>query len=100
MTTFTFDRGMADSVRDQMATITKNLQTELQNMDTQVRAALGDWTGQDKDQYEFAKREWDAAAARMPSSLNRAETVLNVITDGYLKIEHQGMNSWSGYNVR
>jgi ESAT-6 family protein len=98
--TYTFDRGMADSVRDQMAAVTKRLQTELENMHQQILQSLGDWQDGAKDQYMVAKSQWDAAAARMPHSLNSAEVALNNITGGYLKIEHTGMNAWGGYSVK
>jgi uncharacterized protein YukE len=91
---------MADSVRDQMAAITRRLQTELESMDQQIRSTLQDWQDGAKDQYMVAKAQWDAAAARMPHSLNSAEVALNQITGGYLKVEHTGMNAWGGYNVK
>lgn len=100
MTTYTFDRGMADSVRDEMARVTMQLKTELENMHTQVTTTLADWQDGAKEMYDFAKKEWDEAAGRMPQSLNAAEVALNQITDGYLKIEHTGVNAWGGYSVK
>ncbi|OZM70834.1 hypothetical protein CFN78_23225 [Amycolatopsis antarctica] len=91
---------MADTVRDQMATITKQLQTELQSMHEQVISNLQEWQDAAKDQYQVAKQQWDAAAARMPHSLNSAEMTLNNITGGYLKVEHTGQNAWGGYSVK
>lgn len=100
MTTYTFDRGMADSVRDQMALVTKRLQAELETMHQKVVSNLQDWQDGAKDQYMLAKQQWDAAANRMPASLNAAEVALNNITNGYLKIEHTGMNAWGGYSAK
>ncbi|GAA2822649.1 MULTISPECIES: WXG100 family type VII secretion target [Crossiella] len=100
MPTYTFNRGMADSVRDQMAAITKQLQNELENMHQQITSTLQDWQDGAKDQYLTAKSQWDAAAQRMPHSLNAAETALQQITEGYLKVEHTGMNAWGGYSVK
>jgi uncharacterized protein YukE len=100
MATYTFNRAMADSVRDRMATVTRLLQSELDSMDQQVRATLADWQDGAKSSYEHAKVQWDAAAARMPHSLHAAEVALNQITSGYLKIEHTGMNAWGGYSVK
>lgn len=100
MPTYTFDRGMADSVRDQMAAITKRLQGELEAMHQNIVSNLQDWQDGAKDQYMVAKSQWDAAAARMPHSLNAAEVALNEITRGYLKVEHTGVNAWGGYSVK
>jgi uncharacterized protein YukE len=91
---------MADSVRDQMAAITKRLQTELETMHQQVIGNLQDWQDGAKDQYMVAKTQWDAAAARMPQSLNSAEVALSQITNGYLKVEQSGVNAWGGYSVK
>ncbi|MFI9005947.1 WXG100 family type VII secretion target [Actinosynnema sp. NPDC053489] len=100
MPTYTFDRGMADHVRDQMAEVTKRLQAELENMHQQVMNTLQDWEDGAKDQYLVAKSQWDGAAQRMPHSLNSAEVALNQITGGYLKVEHSGVNAWGGYSVK
>ncbi|PRY38970.1 WXG100 family type VII secretion target [Umezawaea tangerina] len=100
MATYTFDRGMADSVRDQMASVTMALRSELERMDQQVQSTLQDWQDGAKDQYLVAKSQWDEVAARMPNSLHSAEVALSEITDGYLKIEHTGMNAWGGYDVK
>ncbi|ONI76977.1 hypothetical protein ALI144C_33190 [Actinosynnema sp. ALI-1.44] len=91
---------MADTVRDQMAIVTKRLQTELESMHQQITSTLQDWQDGAKDQYLEAKKQWDAAANRMPQSLNSAEVALNQITGGYLKIEHTGVNAWGGYSVK
>lgn len=100
MSTYEFNRSMADNVRDDMARVTKQLQTELANLDSQVKTTLADWVDGAKTQYDSAKAQWDAAAARMPASLAAAEKALNDITDGYLRIEHTGVNQWGGYSVR
>ncbi|QFZ18577.1 WXG100 family type VII secretion target [Saccharothrix syringae] len=100
MTTYTFDQRIADQARDQMADVTKMLKTELESMHQQVLTTLRDWDGPSKDQYTIAKAKWDAAADRMPHSLNSAEVALANITNGYLKVEHTGVNAFGGYHVR
>ncbi|WP_189258992.1 WXG100 family type VII secretion target [Lentzea flava] len=91
---------MADSVRDQMALVTKKLHSELEAMHQKVMATLQDWQGAAKDQYMQAKKEWDAAAQRMPEKLHRTEVALQQITNGYLQVEHTGINAWGGYGVK
>ena len=97
---YTFNAGIADQVRDQMASVTMKLKNDLDNMDSQVRANLAEWIDGAAETYEQAKVQWDAAAARMPHSLNAAEVALQEISGGYLKIEHTGMNAWGGYSVK
>ncbi|MET8759922.1 WXG100 family type VII secretion target [Lentzea sp. NPDC004782] len=98
--TYTFNRGMADSVCDQMAAITSRLESELASMDRQIRATLGDWDDGAKHIYEQARSQWDAAAVRMHRSLNGAQATLNNITGSYLDVERAGMNAWGGYSVK
>ncbi|HEX7305454.1 WXG100 family type VII secretion target [Lentzea sp.] len=100
MATYTFNPAMADTVRDEMARVTKLLKTELENMDQQVRLTLADWDDAAKRSYDQAQREWTAAANRMPHSLHAAEVALSEITSGYLKVEHTGMNAWGGFSVK
>ena len=98
--TYTFDRVVADSVRDEMAAVTRQLTIELDNMDRQVRATLADWQDGAKEAYDKAMVQCNAAMTRMPTSLGRAEVVLNEITEGYLKIEHTGANAWGGFSMK
>lgn len=91
---------MAEAIKDQMGAVTRKLQAELESMHQKVTSTLQDWQDGAKDQYMLAKKEWDDAAGRMPASLHAAEVALNNITDGYLKIEHTGMNAWGGYSMK
>ncbi|MGM1060043.1 WXG100 family type VII secretion target [Saccharothrix sp. Mg75] len=100
MTNYTFDPRQADQARDVMADVTMRLRTELENMHQQVLSTLQEWDGPSKDQYSVAKAKWDAAARRMPHSLHTAEVALEQITQGYLRVEHTGVNAFGGFDVR
>lgn len=100
MATYTFNYGVADTVRDEMAQVTITLRNELESMEQQVALAMQDWDDGAKQQYAVAKQQWDAAAARMPYSLAQAEIALNNISGGYLQVEHTGANAWGGYSVK
>lgn len=101
MTTYDFNPAVADTTRDQMSMITKRIMDELESLHANVMTSTRDWDDLAKDAYLQAKQQWDAAAQRMPGSLAKAEMVLNKITDGYLKIEHTGVNQfWAGYSVK
>lgn len=96
MPQYQFNFAMADATRDNMAAITRNLQTMLQDLDTQVRSSLQEWTSDARLAYDQSKAKWDAAAARMPEALVRAETTLQEISGGYLRAEHTGTQMWGG----
>ncbi|MEU4746406.1 WXG100 family type VII secretion target [Actinosynnema sp. NPDC023658] len=100
MTSYTFDQRMADQARDQMAEISTRLRTKLAEMHEQVMSTLQEWDGPSRDQYQVAKSKWDAAANRMPHSLNAAEVALQNITGGYVRVEHTGVNAFGGFDIR
>ncbi|XVS67701.1 WXG100 family type VII secretion target [Actinosynnema sp. CA-299493] len=100
MTDYTFDQRIADQARDQMAETTRRLTKELEDMHLQVVQTLQEWSGDAKQQYQVAKSQWDQAAARMPASLFTAESALEQITQGYVRVEHAGVNAFGGYSVK
>lgn len=96
MTQYQFNFGAADQTRDQMATITKRIQTMLEELHSNVQGSLQNWESSAREQYNVSKQKWDAAAAEMPKCLNRAEVSLQEISNGYLKVEHTGAGMWGG----
>lgn len=94
MTQYTFNFAMADGVRDHMASITRQLIDMLESLHNDVSTSLASWESGAREQYNLAKADWDAAAAKMPEALGRAEVVLSEITNGYLQVEHWGANRW------
>lgn len=96
MAHYTFSFGQADLVRDHMATITNRVHTMLEELHSNVSRSLADWESGARAEYDTAKAQWDAAAARMPAALGRAEQTLQSISDGYLHVEHYGVDLWRG----
>ena len=96
MTQYDFSFSAADATRDQMAAITLRMQAMLQELDNNVKGSLQQWTSAARDQYNISQAKWNAAANEMPKCLNRAELALNEISNGYLRVEHTGVNMWSG----
>ncbi|MDT7726520.1 MAG: hypothetical protein QOI21_3096 [Actinomycetota bacterium] len=94
MATYKFNFQQADVVRDDMAAITKNIQNMLTDLDSQVRGSLQEWTSDARESYDASKLKWDAAAAKMPEALGRAEMALAEISNGYLQVEHTGAGMW------
>ncbi|WP_433261127.1 WXG100 family type VII secretion target [Actinosynnema sp. CS-041913] len=96
MAQYQFNFSLADATRDNMAAITNNIRTMLDELHSNVTGSLQEWTSDARDAYNVSKQKWDAAAARMPYSLQRAEVTLNEISNGYLKVEHTGTQMWDG----
>lgn len=95
MSEYQFNFALADETRDNMAMITNRIHTLLEDLNSEVQTSLANWESGARDAYNAAKAEWDAAAARMPAALGRAEVALSSISDGYLRVEHYGVDLWS-----
>ena len=95
MTEYRFNFSMADQVRDHMASINNEIHSMLSTLDGDVRKSLASWESGAREAYDAAKLQWDAAAGRMPASLGRAEQALSAISDGYLQVEHFGIDQWT-----
>jgi uncharacterized protein YukE len=92
--THTFNFQIADSVRDTMATCTRALLDQLEDLDTMARNDLANWDAAAREAYAVHKANWDKAAAEMPEALGRAESALTEISGGYLKVEHYAQGMW------
>jgi len=94
MSQYQFNFALADETRDNMAMVTNRIHSLLEDLNAEVQTSLANWESGARDEYNAAKLEWDAAAARMPAALGRAEVALASISDGYLRVEHYGMDLW------
>jgi WXG100 family type VII secretion target len=79
-----------------MAGVTRSIQNQLVELDSQVRGSLQEWTSDAREAYNVSKATWDAAAAKLPEALSRAEHALGEITSSYNQAEKAGANMWSG----
>jgi uncharacterized protein YukE len=66
------DLGFADLVLDRLGSITGELGELLAELEAGVEPGLAGWTGEAREQYLRAKRDWGRAAERMPACLERA----------------------------
>ncbi|WP_372663441.1 WXG100 family type VII secretion target [Amycolatopsis kentuckyensis] len=66
------DVRFADLVLDRMGAITGELGDLLAELESTVEPELAGWTGEAREEYLRAKREWGRAAERMPGCLERA----------------------------
>ncbi|HEY3470217.1 MAG TPA: hypothetical protein VGL47_34145 [Amycolatopsis sp.] len=68
----TLDFGFADLVLDRLGAITGELGELLAELEADVEPELAGWTGDAREEYLRAKRDWGRAAERMPDCLERA----------------------------
>lgn len=90
----TFNFQIADSVRDSMAACTKAVLDQLEDLDAMARNSMVGWDGAAREAYAVHKASWDDAVARMPEALGRAESALNEISGGCLRVEHYAQGRW------
>jgi len=92
--TCAFNFQIADSVRDNMATYTKAMLDQLDDLHAMAQNSLASWDDAAREAYLVRKANWDNAAAKMPEALGRAESALNEISGGYLQVEHYARGMW------
>ncbi|MCS7475964.1 WXG100 family type VII secretion target [Umezawaea endophytica] len=92
--TYAFNFQIADSVRDTMASCTRAVLDQLDDLDTMATSSMAGWDGAAREAYAVHKANWDSAAARMPEALGRVEAALHEISGGYLKVEHYAHGMW------
>jgi WXG100 family type VII secretion target len=94
--TYTFNFSLAEGTCSDMSTITSNIQNMLTDLEQEVQGSLQEWTSDARDAYNVSKAKWDAAAAKMPEALGRAQNALTEISSGYSQVERAGGNMWGG----
>ncbi|MET0135510.1 MAG: WXG100 family type VII secretion target [Kibdelosporangium sp.] len=96
MVQYTYDYTIGEGFGERLGQITTSIKTSLDDLDVKVRGALHLWDGAARDAYNAAKAEWDAAAARMPEALGRAQQSLMSIHEGYGSADNYAKSSWGG----
>jgi len=92
--TYTFNFQIAGSVCDNMAAYTRAMLDQLSDLNTMAQNSLASWDGTAREAYTAHKAKWDAAAAKMPEALGRAESALTEITSGYQQAETYAQGMW------
>ncbi|WP_329055227.1 WXG100 family type VII secretion target [Amycolatopsis sp. NBC_01488] len=74
--------GFADLVLDRMGEITGELGDLLAELESTVEPGLAGWSGEAREEYLRAKRDWGRAAERMPGCLERAREAFGELGRG------------------
>jgi uncharacterized protein YukE len=80
MSTYAFH--LAEGTCADMSAITADLQRLLVDLSREVEDGLHEWTPEARHAYQASKAKWEAAAAKMPETLSRAQTALTEISGG------------------
>lgn len=83
-------QGQAD-----FAGIYSQLTSTVQDLDSRLRANLGEWDGQAQQAYYAAKAQWDAAMADMGNVLNQLGAVIGVANENYTHAEAANSALWA-----
>jgi WXG100 family type VII secretion target len=76
---------IADSVREQMAAITEQVRSTLDELESQIGADVVNWSGSAQAAYAAHRANWAAAAEQMSPALGRAEAALAEVSGGYFR---------------
>jgi uncharacterized protein YukE len=71
---------LAEGTCGDMSAITADVQRMLVDLEDGVGGDLAEWTPEARDAYNASKAKWEAAAAKMPEALSRAQAALAEIS--------------------
>lgn len=84
------EQGQADFTRTYTS-----LQTEVSDLDAQLRSSLAAWDGHAQQAYFTAKAQWDAAMANMAQVLSQLGAVIGTANSNYQSAEAANAALWS-----
>ncbi len=80
-----------DDLRQAHTKLTENLGT----LEGQLNSSLGQWEGDARSAYTEAKAKWDASAEHMGQVIQKMNSVLGTIAQGYDDNERRIQGRWA-----
>jgi early secretory antigenic target protein ESAT-6 len=71
-----------------------SLQSEIEQLESQLNANLGEWVGGAQQAYHEAQAQWNAAMANMQSVIQQLGVVISQANDNYTSAEAQNQARW------
>jgi 6 kDa early secretory antigenic target len=72
-----------------------SLQSEIQQLESQLQGSLGEWTGAARQAYHDAQLVWNAAMANMQGVLQQLAAVIGTANENYQQAESVNAARWS-----
>ncbi|MFI9274616.1 WXG100 family type VII secretion target [Kitasatospora sp. NPDC052896] len=94
MTTYSVQMAEVNTIVDEMASITRQIQQMVADLDSQSTINLQEWTADSKDLYTQVRAQWDNAATDMTDKANMAVQMLGTINEYYYNGERAGSQLW------
>ena len=82
-------QGQADFQRTYAA-----LQAEMEQLESQLNANLGEWAGPARQAYHEAQAQWNTAMANMQSVIQQLGAVIGQANDNYTQAEAHNTSLW------
>jgi WXG100 family type VII secretion target len=93
--TYKFNFAAGEQAVQQFESISARIGQMLADQATQVAAYTAGWESDTKNAYEEARRQWEAAAAKMPQDLQIARVKLAEIAQLIGDQEVRGTSTWA-----
>jgi ESAT-6 family protein len=84
------------SAEDGFRQILHALQAQLENLDRELRASLGEWDGEARAAYQVAHAQWQAAADDMARSLAWLHGAIRTAGGNYGSARAANLTMWRG----
>ncbi len=81
---------------DSLSKASRDLQSVLEDLKSQLRAHLQDWSGNAREEYQIIQDRWDKRAIEMNNVVTEMGKVLGQISQGYDDNETRVAGRWGG----
>jgi early secretory antigenic target protein ESAT-6 len=71
-----------------------SLQSEIEQLESQLNTNLGEWIGAAQDAYHQAQAQWHAAMTNMQGVIQQISAVIGQANDNYQQAEAQNTQRW------
>jgi early secretory antigenic target protein ESAT-6 len=85
---------LAGGAQGIMATY-RQLQSTLENLESQLAPMVGSWTGDAREAYFQQKKKWDDASAAMALILSQMGSAVDNANSNYQAAENSNMGRWA-----
>lgn len=91
------DLSTVASAEDEFEQVLHALQDQLNQLDSELRMSLGEWTGEAQAAYRVSHTRWQAAADDMAGVLARLRCVLRTAHQNYHSARTTNIGMWRGH---
>lgn len=96
MSVFAYNHADADTSSDEIRSVVSGLESNLLEMDGEVRKLSSAWEGREQEQYRYLYNKWASAAENLRFILEQIQAALNENTSNVIEMRNRASGALSG----